>query len=62
MFEKGITKEEVKSCIEKGMKVKQKEGMLAKLNYISVAYIKLKDKYIIKTVMLEWNVMNVMEK
>ena len=53
MFEKGITQEEIIMCIQKGMKIKQKEGLLAKLNYMCVAYIKIGNKYRIKTVMSE---------
>lgn len=49
----GISEEQVKETIEKGSKYKQKVGLLAKYTYISAAYKKVKDYYLIKTVYIE---------
>ncbi len=49
----GISEEQIKEAIERGSKYKQTDGVLAKHTYISVAYKKIKDYYLIKTVYIE---------
>jgi len=54
MHIEGIDKEQIKRCIKRGAKFKQTDGFLAVYTYIRVAYkIIGKDKYLIKTVMVE---------
>jgi len=54
MHIEGIEKEQIKMCIKRGAKFKQTDGFLAIHSYIRVAYkIIDKDKYLIKTVMVE---------
>ena len=49
----GITEDQIIEVIEKGAKYKQTDGLLAKYTYISVAYKKVKDYYLIKTAYIE---------
>lgn len=54
MVEKGINENEVLSVLQRGAKIRQKDGFLASYGNISIAYIKTREnKYRIKTVMLE---------
>ncbi len=53
MIDRGITKEQVKMAIERGSKFKQTEGILLKYTYFSVAYKKVGELYIIKTIYVE---------
>jgi hypothetical protein len=54
MHIEGIEKEQVKRCIRRGAKFKQTDGILAVYSYIRIAYKPIgKDKYLIKTVMVE---------
>jgi len=54
MHIEGIDKEQIKTAIKRGAKFKQTDGFLAVYCYIRVAYKMLdKDKYLIKTVMVE---------
>ncbi|MBU2639610.1 MAG: DUF4258 domain-containing protein [Nanoarchaeota archaeon] len=53
MAGKAINKQQVIETIKKGAKIKQTDGFLARYGYIKVAYKIVKDKYIIKTVMVE---------
>ena len=50
MAERGITKEQVEVALKRGNKFKQTDGLLAKHSYYAVAYKKIGNKYIIKTV------------
>jgi len=49
----GITEDQVGEVIEKGSKYRQTDGLLAKYTYVSIAYKKIKDYYLIKTVYIE---------
>ncbi len=49
----GVTEDQVIEAIEKGAKYRQTDGLLSKYTYISVAYKKIKDYYLIKTVYIE---------
>ncbi len=54
MVIKGISKEQIKTAIQFGAKIKQTEGYLASYTYIKVAYKKLDvNTYKIKTVFIE---------
>lgn len=53
MAEKAISKQHILEAIKKGAKIKQTDGFLARYSYVKVAYKIVKDKYIIKTVMVE---------
>ena len=54
MVEKGINENEVLRVLQRGAKIRQKDGFLASHGNINIAYIKTKEnKYRIKTVMLE---------
>lgn len=54
MHIEGIDKEQIKRCIKRGAKFKQTDGFLAVYSYIRVAYKLVdKDRYLIKTVMVE---------
>jgi len=54
MHIEGIDKEQIKTAIKMGAKTKQTNGFLTVYTYIRVAYkIIGKDKYLIKTVMVE---------
>lgn len=53
MIDRGITKEQVKTTIERGSKFKQTNGFLAKYTYFSVAYKKIGKKYVVKAIILE---------
>ncbi len=50
MADRGIRRKEVETAVLRGSKFKQTDGFLAKYSYYSVAYKKVGDKYIIKTV------------
>ncbi len=50
MAKYGISKEQIKKTIMQGAKIMQTEGLLASHGYIKVAYKKIGEKYIIKTV------------
>lgn len=52
MLELGINKNQIKEAIKRGSKFRQTEGLLAKYQWLAVAYRKIgKDYYKIKTVM-----------
>ena len=53
MAGKAINKQQIIETIKKGAKIKQTDGFLARYGYTKVAYKIVKDKYIIKTVMVE---------
>jgi len=54
MKERGITKEQVKTCIKRGAKFRQgKNEFLSAYTYIRVAYVQKKELLVIKTVMVE---------
>jgi len=52
MIIEGISVEQIVEALERGSKFQQTEGLLAVYSYFSVAYKKMENKYIIKTVFL----------
>lgn len=53
MAEKAVNTEQIREVIKKGAKIKQTDGFLARYGCIKVAYKMIKEKYIIKTVIIE---------
>ena len=53
MTDRGITNKQIETAIRMGSKFKQTDGFLAKYSYFSVAYKKIGDKYIVKTVYID---------
>ena len=53
MRSEGISVKQVIEALERGSKFQQTEGLLAAYTYFSVAYKRIGEKYIIKTVFLK---------
>ncbi|HLC55903.1 MAG TPA: DUF4258 domain-containing protein [Candidatus Nanoarchaeia archaeon] len=54
MILRGVTKEQIKICIQRGATVRQTDGMLSSYTYLEVAWKKLEeDYYFIKTVKIK---------
>ncbi len=49
----GISEEQISTAIQLGAKTPQTDGFIAVYTYIRVAYKVRRDKYIIKTVMIQ---------
>jgi len=52
MLIEGISATQICEAIERGSKFQQTEGLLVRYSYFSVAYRRLGQKYVIKTVFL----------
>ena len=54
MILRGMTKEQIVSCIKRGAKIRQTEGMLSSHIHLEVAWKKIgEDYYFIKTVKIK---------
>jgi len=53
MINRVVEKEEIKKAIQRGAKIKQTDGFLSHYGYILVAWKKVGEDYIIKTVMIK---------
>ena len=54
MILRGITKEQIVTCIKRGAKIRQTEGILSSYTYIEVAWKKIEEEYyFIKTVKIK---------
>ena len=48
-----VSEDQVREAIEKGSKYQQTDGLIAKYTYVSIAYKKVGNYYLIKTVYVE---------
>lgn len=52
MQAEGVSAKQIIEALERGSKFQQTDGLLAKYSYFSVAYKRIGEKYLIKTVFL----------
>ena len=54
MVLRGVTKEQIKRCIQRGATIRQTDGMLSSYTYLEVAWKKIgEDYYFIKTIKIK---------
>ena len=51
--ERGVTKEQIKLTIQRGSRIRQTDGYLSSYSYIAIAWKKIGEVYLVKTVMVK---------